>query len=114
MRRTAARLFSTVALATSLVTIAGGTALAGPTVVPAATDMAGVGATPMARPNGAGSGLNALDTLSGTTVDFGRTDRPPQTGDLTAGWIRQHGAADIQSHGSQFLPGDWCGATTRI
>ena len=73
MRRTAARLFSTVALATSLVTIA-----------------------------------------SGTTVDFGRTERPLQTGDLTAGWIRQHGAADIQSHGSQFLPGDWCGAITRI
>ena len=46
MRRTVAvtRLLSSVALATSLASLAGGTALADPSVVPAATDIVGAGA----------------------------------------------------------------------
>jgi ABC-type phosphate transport system substrate-binding protein len=43
MRKTAAKLLTAAALATSLVTVASGTALADPTVTPAATDIVGVG-----------------------------------------------------------------------
>ncbi|MFC8453127.1 hypothetical protein [Kitasatospora sp. NPDC057223] len=43
MRKTAAKLLTAAALATSLVTIASGTALADPTVVPGTADIVGVG-----------------------------------------------------------------------
>jgi ABC-type phosphate transport system substrate-binding protein len=43
MRKTAAKLLTAAALATSLVTVASGTALADPTVVPATADIVGVG-----------------------------------------------------------------------
>ncbi|MET8622470.1 substrate-binding domain-containing protein [Kitasatospora sp. NPDC004669] len=43
MRKTAAKLLTAAALATSLVAIAGGSALADPTVTPAAQDIVGVG-----------------------------------------------------------------------
>ncbi len=130
MRKTAAKLLTAAALATSLVSIASGTALADPTVVPATADIVGVGSdttqtvlnqfstdynayltglgdttsprlysfdatgsatitakagtTAFTRPNGSGAGINALNAASpALPVDFARSSRAPQTGDLT-------------------------------
>ena len=131
MRKTAAKLLTAAALATSLVTIASGTALADPTVVPATADIVGVGSdttqtilnqfstdynayltglgdttsprlysfdatgsatitakagtTAFNRPNGSGAGITALNQTSPSVlpIDFARSSRAPQTGDLT-------------------------------
>ena len=131
MRKTAAKLLTAAALATSLVSIASGTALADPTVVPATADIVGVGSdttqtilnqfstdynayltglgdttsprlysfdatgsatitakagtTAFNRPNGSGAGITALNQTSPSVlpVDFARSSRAPQTGDLT-------------------------------
>ncbi|MFJ9951494.1 PstS family phosphate ABC transporter substrate-binding protein [Kitasatospora sp. NPDC091207] len=130
MRKTAAKLLAIAAIATSVATVAAGTAIADPTVTPAAQDIVGVGsdttqavlnqistdynafltasgnttsprlyswdatgtspittktgATSIARPNGSGAGVNALNANTSTTVDFARSSRAPQTGDLTS------------------------------
>ncbi|MEV6977608.1 substrate-binding domain-containing protein [Kitasatospora sp. NPDC093806] len=127
MRKTAAKLLAAAAIATSVATIAAGTAAADPTVTPAAQDIVGVGsdttqavlnqfstdynafltgkgdttsprlyswdstgtsplttktgATSIARPNGSGAGINALNANTSTTVDFARSSRGPKTGD---------------------------------
>ncbi|MFE0464996.1 PstS family phosphate ABC transporter substrate-binding protein [Kitasatospora sp. NPDC058965] len=129
MRHTAAKLFATLAIATSLATVAAGSALADPSGTPAAQDLVGVGsdttqavlgqfstdynasltaahdttsprlyswdatgtspittktgATSITRPNGSSNGVTALNTYTNTTVDFARSSRAPQTGDLT-------------------------------
>ncbi|GJF31213.1 hypothetical protein KNE206_39130 [Kitasatospora sp. NE20-6] len=41
------------------------------------------GATSIARPNGSGAGISALNANTSATLDFARTSRGPQTGDLT-------------------------------
>ncbi|WP_035799177.1 PstS family phosphate ABC transporter substrate-binding protein [Kitasatospora mediocidica] len=125
MRHTAAKLFATLAIATSLATVAAGQASADPTVTPAAQDIVGVGsdttqavfnqfsadynatipsttphlyswdatgtspittktgATSIARPNGSSAGVAALNANTSSTVDFARSSRAPQTGDLS-------------------------------
>ncbi|MFD5085600.1 PstS family phosphate ABC transporter substrate-binding protein [Kitasatospora sp. NPDC058406] len=128
MRKTAAKLLAAAAIATSVVTVASGTAVADPSTLPTlplAQDIVGVGsdttqavlnglsvgynaslpagstlprlyswdatgsspittktgATSIARPNGSGAGINALNTNTSTTVDFARSSRGPQLGD---------------------------------
>ncbi|PYC76887.1 hypothetical protein C7C46_21075 [Streptomyces tateyamensis] len=129
MRHTAAKLFATLAIATSLATVAAGSALADPSVTPNAADVVGVGsdttqavlgqlstdynafltgkgdttsprlyswdatgsspittktgATSITRPNGSGAGISALNANTSATVNFARSSRAPQTGDLT-------------------------------
>ncbi|GGU99803.1 hypothetical protein GCM10010495_08060 [Kitasatospora herbaricolor] len=131
MRKTAAKLLTAAALATSLVSVASGTAMADPSVVPATQDIVGVGSdttqtvlnqfstdynayltglgdttsprlysfdatgsatitakagtTAFARPNGSGAGITALNQTSPSVlpIDFARSSRAPQTGDLT-------------------------------
>ncbi|MCX4747837.1 substrate-binding domain-containing protein [Kitasatospora sp. NBC_01287] len=129
MRHTAAKLFASLAIATSLATVAAGQASADPSVTPAAQDIVGVGsdttqavsnqfstdynayltgkgdttsprlyswdatpagsittktgATSITRPNGSGAGITALNANTSTTVNFARSSRGPQTGDLT-------------------------------
>jgi ABC-type phosphate transport system substrate-binding protein len=41
------------------------------------------GGNSITRPNGSGSGINALNGNTNTTLDFARSSRAPQTGDLT-------------------------------
>ncbi|MFI9270123.1 PstS family phosphate ABC transporter substrate-binding protein [Kitasatospora sp. NPDC052896] len=41
------------------------------------------GATSIARPNGSGAGISALNSTTDSTVDFARASRGPQTGDLS-------------------------------
>lgn len=130
MRHTAAKLFATLAIATSLATVAAGMASADPTVTPAAQDIVGAGsdttqavlnqfstdynafltgkgdttsprlyswdatgsanitpktgASTIARPNGSSAGVTALNATTNTTLDFARSSRAPQTGDLTS------------------------------
>ncbi|GAA1391849.1 substrate-binding domain-containing protein [Kitasatospora putterlickiae] len=131
MRKTAAKLLAAAAIATSVVTVASGTAVADPSTLPTlptANDFVGVGsdttqailnqfsvdynaflaasgnttsprlyswdatgttpivatktgATQIARPNGSGAGIKALENNTNTTVDFARSSRGPQTGD---------------------------------
>ncbi|MFF7587586.1 PstS family phosphate ABC transporter substrate-binding protein [Kitasatospora purpeofusca] len=132
MRKTAAKLLAIAAIATSVATVAAGTAVADPSTLPtlpAAQDIVGVGsdttqsvlnglsvgynaalaaagnttsprlyswdatgsspittktgATSIARPNGSGAGITALDANTSATVDFARSSRAPQAGDLT-------------------------------
>ncbi|MFF0414551.1 PstS family phosphate ABC transporter substrate-binding protein [Kitasatospora sp. NPDC004745] len=126
MRKTAAKLLTVAALATSLATVASGTALADPASLPAAQDIVGVGsdttqallnqfstdynatvagttaprlyswdatgtspittktgATSIARPNGSGAGITALNTNTSATVDFARSSRGPAATDPT-------------------------------
>jgi ABC-type phosphate transport system substrate-binding protein len=130
MRHTAAKLFATLAIATSMATVAAGSALADPSVTPASQDIVGTGsdttqavlnqfstdynasltaagdttsprlyswdatgsssitpksgASSITRPNGSGAGVSALNGNTKTTVDFARSSRGPQTGDLTS------------------------------
>ncbi|MFD4660213.1 PstS family phosphate ABC transporter substrate-binding protein [Kitasatospora sp. NPDC058444] len=128
MRKTAAKLLTVAALATSLATVVGGTAVADPAagVTPRAIDFVGTGsdttqsvlnqlaadynasltdpnaprvyswdatgtspitpktgAATIARPNGSGAGIKALNTNTNATVDFARSSRGPQATDPT-------------------------------
>lgn len=129
MRHTAAKLFAVAAIATAFTTVAAGSALADPTVTPAAKDIVGAGsdttqavvgqfstdynaflagkgdttsprlyswdatgsspitpktgANTITRPNGSSAGISALNANTKTTLDFARSSRSPQTGDLT-------------------------------
>ncbi|WP_406090896.1 PstS family phosphate ABC transporter substrate-binding protein [Kitasatospora purpeofusca] len=125
MRKTAAKLLAIAAIATSVATVAAGTAVADPASLPAAQDIVGVGsdttqavlnqfstdynaflgasstlprlyswdatgtspittksgATSIARPNGSGAGVKALENNTNATVSFARSSRGPATGD---------------------------------
>jgi ABC-type phosphate transport system substrate-binding protein len=129
MRHTAAKLLAAAAIATALTTAVAGSALADPTVTPAAKDIVGAGsdttqavvgqfstdynayltgkgdttsprlyswdatgsaqitpktgASTLNRPNGSSAGISALNSTTSTTLNFARSSRSPQTGDLT-------------------------------
>ncbi|MGW6915488.1 PstS family phosphate ABC transporter substrate-binding protein [Kitasatospora sp. NPDC054939] len=69
MRKTAAKLLAVAAIATSVATIASGTALADPTVTPAAQDIVGTGSdTTQTVLNDLSSGYNAYLTGIGNTT----------------------------------------------